>query len=64
MLSRIACTPLPSPSVPVSNNLWDRNELEDMKTAIEYLYEFRKKLAQLHPYVLDHMEHLLQKPRF
>lgn len=37
-----------------------RNELEDMKKGLEYLYEFKEKISKLHPVVLDAIENMLQ----
>lgn len=59
---RQECT---SQSVPVDfHNNWKRNEREDMKLAIEYLYEFKKKLSDLHPNCLSLIENMLQHRRF
>lgn len=44
--------------------LWERDEVEDMKKGIEYLYEFKEKLSKLHPLVLESIENLLQRPRY
>lgn len=41
---------------------YNRNEKEDMQKAIEYLYEFKRKLDELHPNCINVIEHLLQKP--
>lgn len=30
-------------------SLYDRNELKDMQTALDLLYEFKDALARLHP---------------
>jgi hypothetical protein len=40
--------------------LYERNEKEDMKKAIEFLYEFKEKLSELHPTCLNAIEHMLQ----
>lgn len=39
---------------------FDRNVKEDLKTAFEYLYEFKDKLNKLHPDVIYIIEKLLQ----
>ncbi len=44
-----------------SEDKWQRNEMEDMKKGIEYLYEFREKLSKLHPVVMDAVENMLQR---
>jgi hypothetical protein len=41
-----------------------RNEKEDLKTGIDYLYEFREKLNKLHPFVIDLIDQMLQRPRY
>jgi hypothetical protein len=41
-------------------NRYKRNEKEDIKLAIEHLYEFKKKLEELHPKATDVIEKLLQ----
>lgn len=66
MLGRISNMPL-QPCEPVrdcSQDRWQRNEMEDMKKGIEYLYEFKEKLSKLHPSVIDRMEDMLQRPRY
>lgn len=65
MLNRIghqlnSCAPSPS----LVDDKWARNEAEDMKKGIEYLYEFKEKLLKLHPVVMDAIEVLLQRPRY
>lgn len=67
MLNRIGNAPLqmcpaPMPAHPPEN--YNRNELEDVKKAIEYLYEFKEKLSKLNPMVLDVIENILQRPRY
>lgn len=47
-----------------SEDRWQRNEIEDMKKGIEYLYEFREKICKLHPVILDVIENMLQRPRY
>lgn len=41
---------------------YDRCEQEDLKTAIDYMYEFKQKLAKLHPNVFYIIERMLQNP--
>lgn len=41
-----------------------RNEKEDMQKAIEYLYDFKRKLDELHPNCIVLIENLLQKSRY
>ena len=43
---------------------YDRDEKEDLKTAIDYLYEFKKKLTLIHPEVLGKIERMLQIPNY
>lgn len=43
---------------------WSRNEMEDLCKGIEYLYEFKSKIAKLHPNTLDVIENMLQRPRY
>jgi hypothetical protein len=47
-----------------SNNNYERNEKEDMKLAMEYLYEFNEKLNKLHPMCKDLIHHVLQDRRY
>ena len=63
MLGRIAnqvCMPTEAPRLAQGEDKWQRNEKEDMKTGIEYLYEFKEKLSKLHPVVCDAIERMLQ----
>lgn len=67
MLSRISCNPPQMAEISPSHSRMDRevsrherNEQEDMKKGIEYLYEFKEKLSKLHPAVLDAIENMLQ----
>jgi hypothetical protein len=46
-----------------SDDRYERNEQEDLKLAIDHLYEFRAKLNKLHPAVLDKVEMMLQHNR-
>lgn len=66
MLSRIgnSAQPLACQSQDHAENRYNRNELEDVKKRIEYLYEFKEKLAKLHPFVIDRIEDMLQRPRY
>lgn len=67
MLNRICQTPLmpsESPRQLAEKSPWERNELEDVKKAIEYLYEFKEKLSKLHPVAMNMMEHILQPTRY
>ena len=42
--------------------IYDRNEKDDLKLALDYLFEFKEKLNNLHPNVLYIIEKLLQSP--
>lgn len=67
MLGRIAnqpCMVNEAPRPLHSEDRWKRNEMEDMKKGIELLYEFREKLSNLHPIVLDAIENMLQRVRY
>lgn len=50
-------------AVPETNQFavdrWKRNEKEDLKDAIDALYEFKKKLDKLHPNCTDIISKLL-----
>ncbi len=48
----------------VSDDKWGRSEQEDVKEAIDLLYDFRKKLDKLHPRVKDLIENMLQVRRY
>lgn len=53
-------------SMPVqekSQTTWERNEKEDMKLAIEYLYDFHEKLIKLHPECRNAIHNMLQDVR-
>lgn len=39
---------------------YDRNEKEDLKLALDYLWEFKEKLNKLHPNVTYTIERMLQ----
>lgn len=66
MLGRIGQIPMPceAPRPLHHEDKWKRNEIEDMKKGIEYVYEFRQKLFELHPVVIDAIENMLQRPRY
>lgn len=67
MLGRMCQTPLMPCEAPRplhTEDKWQRNEMEDVKKAIEYLYEFREKLSNLHPIVFDVIENMVQRPRY
>lgn len=49
---------------PVMNDTYSRNEKEDMKLAMEYLYDFNEKLNKLHPMCKDLIHHVLQDRRY
>jgi hypothetical protein len=56
------------PSIPAAqttdcNGRFSRNEKEDMQKAIEYLYDFKRKLDELHPNCLSLIEGMLQRVR-
>ena len=46
------------------NDKWVRNQKEDMKKAMDYLYEFREKLDELHPECVIIIESMLQQRRY
>lgn len=67
MLGRIGQTPVmpcEAPRLAHEPKQWERNEQENIKKAIEYLYEFRDKLSKLHPVAMETIEMLLQRPRY
>ena len=67
MLNRIGnqiCMQAEAPRPLHSEDKWQRNEQEDMKKAIEYLYEFREKLSKLHPVALEAIDMMLQRNRY
>ncbi len=67
MLGRIGNHPMECASVPMpahEPSKYQRNEVEDMKKGIEYLYEFKEKLSKLHPVVCDAIEKMLQIQRY
>lgn len=46
------------------DNRYNRDEKEDLKKALDHLWEFRQKLAELHPNIVHTVEMLLQRPRY
>lgn len=58
--ARLACE---SP-VFESQGRYNRNEEEDIKTAISYLYEFKRKLDALHPNCVDIISHILSNRNY
>lgn len=47
-----------------SKSSYERNEKDDLKIAIDALYEFKNKLSALHPTVIDVVDNMLQRPRY
>lgn len=45
-------------------NRYSRNEKDDLKTAIDALYEFKRKLDELHPVCVEIIDNMLQRPRY
>lgn len=43
---------------------WTRIEEDDLKTAVGYLYEFKKKLDKLHPNCIHIIQQMLQERRY
>ncbi len=43
---------------------YSRNEKDDIKIAIDALYDFKKKLDELHPACVDIIENMMQRPRY
>ena len=67
MLGRIGnaqCNSAESRPISMHEERYNRNECEDMKTAIEYLYAFREKLSKLHPVAMEAIDQMLQRPRY
>lgn len=46
------------------SSTYERNEKEDMKLAMEYLYDFNEKLGKLHPMCRELMHHIMQERRY
>lgn len=64
MLSSLNCSQQRSDvCMPARDDRYDRSEQEDLKLAIDHLYEFKAKLNKLHPSVCDKIELMLQHPR-
>ncbi len=67
MLNRLSYCNASVPSAPIQTaaqeNKYNRNEKEDMKKAIEFLYEFAEKLRELHPNCTDMIENMLVRAR-
>lgn len=64
MLHRINC-PGNQASIGIAeaalHNPYKRDEKEDLKTAIDALYEFKRKLNELHPVCVDVINAMLQQ---
>jgi len=48
-------------SMPETPPNWKRDEIDDTKKAIEYLYEFKEKLSKLHPISQEVIEKILTR---
>lgn len=46
---------------PQVDDRWNRNEQDDLKEAIDLMYDFKKKLNKLHPRISDMVETMLQR---
>lgn len=65
MLRNLGCQSFPVPEVNQKiSSTYERNEKEDMKLAMEYLYEFNEKLNKLHPMCRELMHHIMQERRY
>lgn len=66
MLGRIGSLSGQAEAIPRSmhEDRYARNECEDLKKGIEYLYEFREKLSKLHPVAMEAIDQMLQRPRY
>lgn len=53
-----------APKMANAPSCYERNEKDDFKTAIDALYEFKRKLDELHPSCIDLIENMLQRPRY
>lgn len=45
-------------------SLYQRNEKDDVKSAIELLYEFKKKLSELHPIAQEVIDKIIQREHY
>jgi hypothetical protein len=70
MLNRFNISGVIAPSVESSVQMtqasvrYNRNEKDDLKTAIDALYEFKRKLDELHPSCVEFIDNILQRPRY
>jgi hypothetical protein len=65
MFSYINPAPCSPPGIQqCRDSKYDRDTQEDLKTAIDYLFEFKQKLSKLHPDVTSIIEHMLQARRY
>ena len=53
-----------APTAMPANDLYNRNQEEDMKDAIAALYDFKRKLDKLHPSCIELMHAMLQQVRY
>ena len=63
MLRTMNCAQVPMPEL-AKQSTWERCEKDDMKLAMDYLYEFKEKLAKLHPLCMETIHNLLQERRY
>jgi hypothetical protein len=67
MLNRLNANismPCEAPKMDASLNRYSRNEKDDFKTAIDALYEFKRKLDELHPNCVELIDNMLQRQRY
>lgn len=67
MLNRLGAQlnmPCEAPKMAHTVSRYERNEKDDIKTAIDALYEFKRKLDELHPTCTEVIENMLQRPRY
>lgn len=65
MLNRFGNTPMQCEAPKsIHESRYSRNERDDLKTAIDALYEFKRKLDELHPSCIDIIDNMLQRPRY
>lgn len=51
------------PNMPMINKTWERNVQEDLKKAIDLLFDFKASLDKLHPECTRVIERIMQPVR-
>lgn len=64
MLSSMRSGNVPCVNFPQVDERWNRNMKDDMKKALDLLWQFKESLDQLHPDCTSIIEKMLQCPQY